>query len=40
MWSWRSEFGNDRYWANRLGKLILAEGREKFWVNLTVRGDR
>jgi acyl-CoA dehydrogenase len=40
LWSWRSEFGNDRYWANRLGKLILAEGGGEFWVNLTARGDR
>jgi len=40
LWSWRSEFGNDRYWANRLGKLILAEGGGEFWVKLTARGDR
>jgi acyl-CoA dehydrogenase len=40
LWSWRSEFGNDRYWANRLGKLILAEGGGEFWVNLTARSDR
>ncbi len=40
LWSWRSEFGNDRYWSNRLGKLILAEGTENFWSKLTARGDR
>jgi len=39
LWSWRSEFGNDRYWSTRLGKLVLVEGGEKFWRNLTARGD-
>ncbi|MEH6569545.1 MAG: acyl-CoA dehydrogenase family protein [Halioglobus sp.] len=39
MWSWRTEFGNDRYWSNTLGKLVLAEGADKFWSNLTSRSD-
>jgi acyl-CoA dehydrogenase len=39
MWSWRTEFGNDRYWSNALGKIVLAEGADKFWSNLTLRSD-
>jgi len=39
LWSWRSEFGNDRYWSNRLGRQVLAEGAAQFWENLTARGD-
>jgi len=40
LWSWRSEYGNDRYWSNLLGKLVLQEGAANFWQNLTARGDR
>jgi acyl-CoA dehydrogenase len=39
MWSWRTEFGNDRYWSNALGKMLLAEGADNFWHNLTARSD-
>lgn len=39
LWSWRHEFGNDRYWSNRLGRLVLAEGGGNFWERLTARGD-
>ena len=37
--SWRSEYGNDAYWAERLGTLVLARGAENFWPDLTARGD-
>ncbi len=37
--SWRSEFGNDRYWANLLGTQIATEGADAFWANLTARSD-
>jgi acyl-CoA dehydrogenase len=40
LWSWRSEFGNDRHWATYLGRRVLAEGAENFWPNLTARSDR
>lgn len=39
MWSWRTEFGNDRHWSNTLGKMVLAEGADNFWRNLTLRSD-
>jgi acyl-CoA dehydrogenase len=36
LWSWRSEYGNDRYWAARLGKLAAACGPEGLWRQLTL----
>jgi acyl-CoA dehydrogenase len=40
LWSWRSEFGNDRYWSERLGAAVIARGAENFWADLTQREDR
>lgn len=39
LWSWRSEFGNDRYWSERLGAGVLARGADAFWSDLTARDD-
>ncbi len=35
LWSWRSEFGNDAYWSERLGARIVARGADNFWPDLT-----
>lgn len=35
LWSWRSEYGNDRYWAAQLGKQIASNGHNNLWPNLT-----
>ncbi len=40
LWSWRSEFGNDRHWALQLGETIAHAGADAFWPQLTARGDR
>ncbi|HZR38417.1 MAG TPA: acyl-CoA dehydrogenase family protein [Nevskia sp.] len=37
--SWRSEFGNDRYWSERLGAAVAARGARHFWSDLTARDD-
>ncbi len=37
LWSWRTEFGNDRYWAARLGAQVAARGAENFGADLTAR---
>jgi acyl-CoA dehydrogenase len=34
MWAWRSEFGNDRYWANEIGARVAARGADAFWPDL------
>ncbi len=39
LWSWRSEFGNDRYWSERLGAMVVRRGAENFWSDLTARDD-
>jgi acyl-CoA dehydrogenase len=35
LWSWRSEYGNDRYWSERLGRTVVERGADRFWRNLT-----
>jgi acyl-CoA dehydrogenase len=37
LWSWRSEYGNDRYWSERLGRAIVERGADSFWNDLTHR---
>jgi hypothetical protein len=39
LWRWRSEYGNDAYWARRLGKAVIARGADSFWPDLTARTD-
>lgn len=35
LWSWREEFGSERYWAQRLGSKVLAMPAEDLWPLLT-----
>ncbi len=35
LWSWRSEFGNQTFWAQRLGQAVCAGGASAFWPTLT-----
>ena len=39
LWSWRSEFGNDRFWSERIGGMIAVRGADQFWNDLTGRDD-
>lgn len=39
LWSWRSEFGGDSYWAREVGGKVLAAGADAFWPDLTARTD-
>ena len=34
LWVWRSEYGNDRHWADVIGKTAAARGAEGFWPGL------
>ncbi len=34
LWSWRSEYGNDRYWSERLGRTVIEQGADRFWEHL------
>jgi alkylation response protein AidB-like acyl-CoA dehydrogenase len=35
LWSWRDEFGGERQWAVRLGRLVAAGGPDPYWDWLT-----
>jgi acyl-CoA dehydrogenase len=37
--AWRGELGNDRFWAERLGRSVAARGASEFWRDLTARSD-
>ena len=39
LWAWRSEFGNDSYWAEKLGTLVCARGADNFWPDLALLTD-
>lgn len=38
LWSWRSEYGNDRYWSERLGRAVIERGADAFWADLNGAG--
>ncbi|HEY1707734.1 MAG TPA: acyl-CoA dehydrogenase family protein [Rhizomicrobium sp.] len=40
LWVWQSEFGNERYWADRIGRGVAARGPANFWADLTAQADR
>ncbi|HSM95114.1 MAG TPA: acyl-CoA dehydrogenase family protein [Rhizomicrobium sp.] len=35
LWAWRSEYGNDRHWADEIGRMAAARGADGFWPGLT-----
>ncbi len=35
LWSWRDDFGDENYWATRLGSHFAAQGAERLWPTLT-----
>jgi acyl-CoA dehydrogenase len=37
LWAWKSEFGNDRYWAANLGTAVAARGADALWSDLAAR---
>ena len=40
LFAWRSDFGNDRYWATTLGKTLRGLSGAELWPFLTARSDR
>ena len=38
LWSWRDEFGNEAYWARRLGGAVAAAGADLLWHGITATG--
>lgn len=39
LWSWRDEFGAERYWARRIGTAALQRGGAALWPDLTAREE-
>jgi acyl-CoA dehydrogenase len=37
LWAWKSEYGNDRFWALRLGASACTQGADSLWPHLTGR---
>jgi acyl-CoA dehydrogenase len=37
LWSWKSEFGNDRHWSVELGTKVTERGADNLWADLTAR---
>ncbi len=35
LWAWRSEFGSERYWSQRLGRSIASRPAAQFWTDLS-----
>ncbi len=35
LWSWRDEYGGERTWAGRLGRIVAALGPDDYWAWLT-----
>jgi acyl-CoA dehydrogenase len=38
LWSWRDEFGNEAFWARRLGGAVAAAGADRLWHGITAAG--
>jgi len=34
LWQWRSDYGNDRYWSDELGRIVARQGTSGFWPAL------
>jgi acyl-CoA dehydrogenase len=35
LWSWRDEFGSERYWSRELGRRLAAEGADALWPRIS-----
>jgi acyl-CoA dehydrogenase len=35
LWAWREEFGNEAVWAQRLGRMVAAQGADQLWPFVT-----
>jgi acyl-CoA dehydrogenase len=39
LWAWRDAFGNERFWAQRIGQAALKRGGAMAWPDLAARED-
>ena len=38
LWSWRTEFGSEAFWSERLGRTVAAAGSDAYWPSITAAG--
>ena len=38
LWSWRDDYGNERYWALKIGQKFLETDADSLWSNITKLG--
>jgi acyl-CoA dehydrogenase len=39
LWSWRSEYGGDRYWSKRLGTAVIHAGADRLYPAITAGSE-
>ncbi len=39
LWSWRSEYGDDRYWSKRLGTAAIHAGADRLYPTITAGSE-
>ena len=37
LWAWRDDFGNESFWAVKLGNMVAAKGADALWPMLAAR---
>lgn len=35
LWAWRDEYGNESYWSQQIGKVLIKNGPDSLWPTLT-----
>lgn len=35
LWSWRDEYGNEAFWAKKLGHMLIAGGADTMWAQIS-----
>jgi acyl-CoA dehydrogenase len=35
LWSWRDEFGSERYWSRELGRQLADAGADELWPRIS-----
>ena len=39
LWSWRSEYGSEQFWAKTLGDHVTGAGADNYWAEMVRRSD-
>lgn len=39
LWAWREEFGNESYWSEQIGQILVEQGPGSLWPTVTRTGE-